>query len=227
MTRKESLLKQLYEIENASATLFLNREAPHNIERMEASGRLGRDAQKYTVAELEDKIAGADREFQSYRRKSAHEAWLKTQEGQEAEAEFKAQVESLRDAYAQAKEQVTRNVDGILAQYGPTMHVHRMDDSRAEIAVGEHQFDRFDVYFDTETWGERKPKFEVNVGTTGSFSLCSDRCDFYTQMGAFLGSADAYTVRQLLLDWNDFTQKNREKYFNLRKEFDARGTENL
>ena len=227
MTRKESLYKQWLEIQNADATLFLNREAPHNIEKMEATGRLRRDAERYTVAELEDKVQKEDHLFNYHRREHAHNNWLETEEGQKEQAEFKAKKEQLRALRAQAVEQVTKQVNGLLGNYGPDMHITRLDDTRAEVAVREHQFDRFDIYFDNYNWGEREPKFEVNVGCTGSFALDSERCAFYAQMGAFLGSADAWTVRQLLLDFNKFCEDNRKQYEDLWLAFQRRGTENL
>lgn len=227
MTRKESLYKQWLEIQNAAATLFLNREAPYDIERLEATGRLRRDAERYTVAELEDKVQKEDHHFNYLRREHAHKSWLETEEGQKEQAEFNAKLGQLKALRTQAVEQVTKQVNDLLGNYGPDMHLTRLDDTRAEVAVREHQFDRFDIYFDNESWGERKPKFEVNVGCTGSFSLDSERCLFYAQMGAFLGSADAWTVRQLLLDFNKLCEENRQQYEDLWRAFQTRGTENL
>jgi len=220
MTQKENLLVKLYETKNEYNQLT-GREDRYDIGKM-SEYQIPNMARKMTVAEIENHIRIAESCLENAKKEAIREEYLKTEEGQKALESIREQKRSLYAKYQTRKDEVTAEVNALVEH--TEFKVLRLGDTHAELQFGTHQFDTVDVYYDNYNLGEDEPRFEVSVGSTGSFGIDDRRAKYYIAFGKLLASPNLEAVKCLLLGLNKEYEVMSKEAYKLRKEEENLGS---
>lgn len=228
MTQKEELLVKYYETMNEVAKLN-ETGYTHNVEQMVANGEIRNEARKTTAYILEDKLEAAQNSLMLVKKNKARKAYLATDEGMAAYDEIEQKKETMFSEMTSMTDEVSAAINELLAEHIHTnLKVRRLAPEFVEIGLEPgHQFNEFHIFFGKNLFDKSKERFEISVGSTGSFDLGSERATFYYCLGQFLSSMVQNDVRKLLFGYNDYMEDYSKKWNALQKEQDNLGVETL
>ena len=216
MTRKETLLRKKYELQNTLREL--RGEQPHDLDFLTSGWKFRKAIEEAREYYLKQDIENLEKSIENQKaaneKKSATETFYNTDEGKAVKAELEAQQAALsaefqsyeNDCLAQLKE----FIKGLL---GDHWTVRFLSDTEVDFSVWDADKAEYVFGQTIEVRAERNSflnndseRFETNVGTTGAFSLCEqnpgDRARFYIDLGKFLGG-DLLWLKNFMFGFHD------------------------
>lgn len=226
MTRKEALLVKKYELQNELKTL--RGEEPLNLQEMTSGWRFREAVNRARVNELEDDIERLECAIEGQQHeneiKAKTEAFYATREG----AAYKASLEGqLKECYT-TQETLAANFEARLNTLiqnclGARWAVKSCHKDRVDFGVRTGEDFIFgqdiEIYAEKNYWDEGE-RFELNVGTTGSFKLeCEDpnaRRLYYIDLGTFLAdTVSLAAIKNTMFDYAEAVAQNRKNHRTL------------
>lgn len=210
MTKKESLLLEVCRLENEYASIN-SEPRKYDIEELTERMWFYGNSRSFTVYELENKIQGIKNSISKLLKEQEIDAYFQTAEGAALKAELEAGIKAKHAEIDNLTESTEDFLKGWIHELlGESWSVRYLCDRRVEFcatdADGKPIFGQtLEVYFNRKRASWDDERFELNVGTTGSFDILdSDRAEFYIALGTFLGAKDKMAeLRELLLDYAD------------------------
>lgn len=224
MTRKETLLRKKYELQNTLRAL--RGEEPLDLESLTSGWQFRKAIEdtreyclKYAIENLEKAI---DEQKLKNEIKASADAFYMTAEGEELKAALEAEQAELSNAFYshenKCREELKKFIKDLL---GDHWTVKFLSDTALDFSVWDAEKTDFVFGQSIEVRVERNSflskgseRFEANVGTTGSFKLNGqnpgDRARFYIDFGKFL-SCDLDWLKNFMFDLYDHREKLRER----------------
>ena len=213
MATKESLYKEYIELKNKLNALWGN-------ELIDINSISPYHYNKYTKAELENKISAVEYEYEREAERIRTEQYYNTADGKLVKESLEKNINDVKEARSQYIIGATKKVDG--AEWGVEYY---LGSSCVNIGLVEKVKDGFNslyfaygftLYYDS--YFNAKPRFEMNYGTTGSFKLLSDegllRCKYLMGMAKFANDEDKLKELRVILD--DFVKEYKRFDIELR-----------
>jgi len=201
MTRKETLLEKKYELQNQIHAL--RGEELEDVEAYKSNGYFHREAQQATQNGLERDIEHLEKALETAKaeaeRQRATEAFYATDAGQMYRAAIEKKLEEQKEQFKQGQYKMLESMnEWIKGTLGDHWGVKSLSENCITFAViNPEKPDDFifaqsiDVYYEKSSWlDDGRPRFETNIGTTGSFNLLDqevgNRARYYMDLGRFL-----------------------------------------
>lgn len=214
MTRKENLLTIKYNLQNQLRSL--RGEELWDIESLTSGYRFHQLARSSREADLTEEIERLQRSIKEQERDndiaSKTEAYYQTEEGRARQAELQ-QYLRLEDVdrnlrSTEMRQELNQWIGDFIGEHWRLLSLSTSCVKFAVWSEVSHSFvfgQDFTIYYDLSRTGEIE-RFEVNVGTTGSFSATDseigDRARFYADFGHFL--SDTSRLLELKTKLHDF-----------------------
>ena len=224
MTRKETLLKEVYELRNELSSIRGEETREYD------EAQLRREAKNEREYDLRCRIdelkSGIARAAEQKAIKERREAFYATPEGKSYKEKH---TEILTELYMENERYETNALKifkGFAERIGEGWSVRNLGDGYVDFAiVADNNFvfgSSIEVRYSSRWFGEQ-PRFEVNVGTTGCFDPqakeLKDRATFYRGFGRFLSDERLLEeVRRAMAEY----EATKEQYrLNVKAEKDA------
>lgn len=215
MTRKETLLLRTYELRNAIRTAKGKTDELYDLEALQNEYSFRRDAQRYKEYELKVRIEELEAGLESVKLEEAAKAeaarFFATEEGAARKAELEqqkaaavAELENLEMAKLTGLDII---VKANLGNHWKVTHLSTTCCYISTMADGKEVFGQgLEIMYDRKDWFTGAPKFEVNVGSCGSFDMTKheigDRARFYMDLGRLLANQSLLeTLKKSLFDY--------------------------
>lgn len=179
MTKKEKLANQYIELRKE----FDGPDFKENI----SDNQVWYLTRNFKVWQLEDKISAVKRAIEEKEIRLKKEAYFATPEGQVFKQNIENEISKSRETYRNVKNEfenwISTEVNNMVpGNWGANLSIGYMS---GNVTIGllnrdpdrnfEFQFGHdFTIYFDSYSFGKKKPRFELNYGTLGSFDLFED-----------------------------------------------------
>lgn len=211
MATKESLYKEYIELKNKLNALWGN-------ELIDINSISAYHYNKFTKAELENKISAVEYEYEREVERIRTEQYYNTADGKLVKESLEKNINERKEARSQYIIGATKKVDAFIKDWlGAEWGVgYYLGSSCVNIGLVEKVKDGFNslyfaygftLYYDS--YFNAKPRFEMNYGTTGCFKLLSDegllRCKYLMGMAKFANEEDKLKELRVILD--DFVKE--------------------
>lgn len=179
MTKKEKLANQYIELRKE----FDGPDFKENI----SDNQVWYLTRNFNVWQLEDKISAVKRAIEEKEIRLKKEAYFATPEGQAFKQKITNEINTSRETYLNIKNEfenwIKTEVNNMVpGNWGANLSISYMG---GNVTIGllnrdpdrnfEFQFGHdFTIYFDSYSFAKKKPRFDLNYGTIGSFDLFED-----------------------------------------------------
>ena len=233
MTRKETLLKEVYAIRNLIAEV--KGKEQEDLEALVHTWKFKEEAKRWKEYELKARIEQLGELLTIAKKnktvKDATEDYYLTPEGAAVKAETEAKMEQTEALFPETKEQVISTINAELNRcIGAGWRVFSLSDNSMEIGVTDPEKpnelifgQRADLYYERRVCGydSYKERFELNVGTCGSHDLLPEEltgsfANFYIGIGKFYSNIEFLAwLKNTLFGYADRCKELRTEYNNL------------
>ena len=223
MTRKESLLVEIYNLRNQISEIKGNKIV--NIEEFSQTRKFRDEAAEWKEFELKLRIEELKKNLVKVqieaKQQAAADAFYATEEGQAFKRECEEKRILLGNEYDGAESATLELIENRLqASLGKQWRANRLSTSYVELAVVDAENkpifgQSVSIHFEKSRWGDGQQRFEINLGTCGSHDLLpADRtrsmAEFY--IGKLHANIELLeSIRNTLFDYAD-------KIANIQKE---------
>ena len=232
MTRKETLLKEVYAIRNRIAEV--KGKEQEDIEALVHTWKFKEEAKRWKEHELRSRIEQLGELLTTAKKnkaiKDAAEDYYLTPEGAAFKAETEAAMEKTEAIFHETKEQVISDINAELKKHiGAEWMVTTLSDSSMTFGIinPEKSEDlifgqRAELYYDRRCFGYDtcKERFELNVGTCGGHELLpQERTGSFANF--YIGIGKLYSDTTFLAWLKDILFGYADRCKELRNEFDT------
>lgn len=227
MTRKENLLKEVYNLRNQIA--LIKGEEQVNIDELVQSYKFRNEAAEWKEYELKLRIEALTEGLEKLKveaaQRAAADAFYATDKGQAFKRECQEKRALLAAEYDTVESSTLINLEILInTALGLRWKVGRLSTSNLELGIkgadGRFIFGQTTtIYYGFERWAN-KERFEINVGTCGSHDLLPSEsvgsmAEFYIGIGKLHADTEFLTsLRKLLYDYaeriNNIEQEVRD-----------------
>ena len=230
MTRKETLLKEVYAIRNLIAEV--KDKEQEDLEALINTWKFKDEAKRWKEYELKIRIEQMQELLEIAKKdtavKNATEDYYRTPEGAAAKAETEAKMEQTEALFYETKEQVISDINAELKKHiGAEWLVTTLSDSSMTFGIinPEKPEDlifgqRAELYYDRRRFGydNCKERFELNVGTCGGHELLPEErtgsfANFYIGIGKLYSDTNFLGwLKDILFGYADRCKELRDEY---------------
>ena len=230
MTRKETLLKEVYAIRNRIAEV--KGKEQEDIEALVHTWKFKEEAKRWKEHELRSRIEQLGELLTTAKKnkaiKDAAEDYYLTPEGAAFKAETEAAMEHTEAIFHETKEQVISDINAELKKHiGAEWMVTTLSDSSMTFGIinPEKSEDlifgqRAELYYDRRCFGYDtcKERFELNVGTCGGHELLPQErtgsfANFYIGIGKLYSDTTFLAwLKDILFGYADRCRELRDEY---------------
>lgn len=230
MTRKETLLKEVYAIRNLIAEV--KGKEQEDLEALVHTWKFKEEAKRWKEHELRARIeqlgelltkANKDKAI-----KDAAEDYYLTPEGVEFKAETEAAMKRTEALFEETKEQVISNIKAELKKHlGSDWSITRLTDSYMEIGVLNPEKENnlifgqaAEIYYEKNTY-KGTERFDINVGSCGSHDLLPQQlagsfASFFIGLGRLHADTDLLNwLKDTAFGYADRCKELRDEYNSL------------
>lgn len=233
MTRKETLLKEVYAIRNLISEVKGKEQV--DIEATCLTWQFKEEAKRWKEHELRSRIEQLGELLTIAKKdkaiKDATEDYYLTPEGAAFKAETEAAMKQTEAMFEETKEQVFSNIKAELQKHlGSEWSVTRLTDNYIEFGVLHPEKENelifgqtAELYYEKKRYGYDKgaERFELNVGTCGGHDLLPQErtysfANFYIGIGRFYSNIEFLTwLKNTLFGYADRCKELHKEYNNL------------
>lgn len=230
MTRKETLLKEVYAIRNLIAEV--KGKEQEDLEALVHTWKFKEEAKRWKEHELRSRIEQLGELLTMAKKnkaiKDATEDYYLTPEGAAFKAETEAAMEQTETLFHETKEQVISDINAELKKHlGSEWRIFSLSDSSMELGIinpekpNELIFgQRADLYYERRTYGYNyyKERFELNVGSCGGHELLPQEltgsfANFYIGIGKLYSDTNFLAwLKDILFGYADRCKELRDEY---------------
>ena len=230
MTRKETLLKEVYAIRNLIAEV--KGKEQENLEALVHTWKFKEEAKRWKEHELRARIEQLGELLTKAKKdkaiKDAAEDYYLTPEGVEFKAETEAAMKRTEALFEETKEQVTNDIKAELRKHlGSDWSISRLTSSYMEIGVLDPEKENQLIFGQTEEiYFERRnykgcERFEINFGSCGSHELLPQQtagsyASFYIGIGRLHADTSFLAwLKDIAFGYADCCKELRDEYNSL------------
>nr|DAO74593.1 MAG TPA: hypothetical protein [Caudoviricetes sp.] len=224
MTRKENLLKEVYNLQNQINEI--NGTEQKDVEAYASTWQFVRELKQWKINELEQRINNLDKEYQTAVGKKAQEmlrdAYFATPEGAAHKVRLETAIEAKIKEWEQTEQRSIMEIERCIQQL-LGMHWGIIDCKQGYLNIGvidaakstaeQREFffgQHIEIYYNENCYLSGRERFESNCCTAGSYSMTGgttvgERAMFYVGIGKLYG--DAETVECLRIKMRDMARE--------------------
>ena len=230
MTRKETLLKEVYALRNLIAEV--KGKEQEDLEALVHTWKFKEEAKRWKEYELKIRIEQMEELLQIAKRdaaiKNAAEDYYLTPEGASAKAETEATMKRTEALLEETKEQVISDIKAELKKHlGSDWSITRLTDSYMEIGVLNPEKENnlifgqaAEIYYEKNTY-KGTERFDINVGSCGSHDLLPKQlagsfASFFIGLGRLHADTDFLNwLKDTAFGYADRCKELRDEYNSL------------
>lgn len=230
MTRKETLLKEVYALRNLIAEV--KGKEQEDLEALVHTWKFKEEAKRWKEYELKIRIEQMEELLQIAKRdaaiKNAAEDYYLTPEGASAKAETEAAMKRTEALFEETKEQVISDIKAELQKHlGCDWSITRLTDSYMEIGVLNPEKENnlifgqaAEIYYEKNTY-KGTERFDINVGSCGSHDLLPQQlvgsfASFFIGLGRLHADTDLLNwLKDTAFGYADRCKELRDEYNSL------------
>ena len=230
MTRKETLLKEVYAIRNLIAEV--KGKEQEDLEALVHTWKFKEEAKRWKEYELKIRIEQMEELLQIAKRdaaiKNAAEDYYLTPEGASSKAETEAAMKRTEALFEETKEQVISDIKAELQKHlGCDWSITRLTDSYMEIGVLNPEKENnlifgqaAEIYYEKNTY-KGTERFDINVGSCGSHDLLPQQlvgsfASFFIGLGRLHADTDLLNwLKDTAFGYADRCKELRDEYNSL------------
>lgn len=232
MATKADLLLKTYTLRYEIATVKGEAENLLTPEQYQNTYRFYEQLKKSKLYDLQQDVEMLTKALETAKAKKAaaesRETFYATAEGQAFKAEKEAAIAAETKNYEKTcMAKLTALEILIKANLGNHWQVQNLSTSCCAFGIkkdGKSVFGQtVEIYYERRNWlDDNKERFEISVGSTGSFDLCKnevgDRARFYMDFGKFLSNTALLgDLKNMLFDYADTMEEIHERMERLQK----------
>lgn len=235
MATKADLLLQTYTLRYEIATVKGEAENLLTPEQYQKTYRFFEQIKKSRVYDLRQEVEMLTKALESAKAKKAsagsREAFFATAEGQAFKAAKEAEIEAETKNYEKTCMLKAAALESSFrAGLGGYWELQNLSTTCCAFGIkkdGKAVFGQtVEIYYERRNWlHDNKERFEISVGSTGSFDLCKnevgDRARFYMDLGWLLSNTELLNdIKTMLFDYADTINEIHTRLEGLRKQLE-------